>query len=61
LRVTKPEGKAVSLLKHPNMYDMPLSVALCVLGTFAVSLLVDAILSRRTAKIDMVSALKSIE
>jgi len=43
------------------MYDMPLSVALCVLGTFAVSLLVDAILSRRTAKIDMVSALKSIE
>ncbi|NLO62822.1 MAG: hypothetical protein GX099_05275 [Clostridiaceae bacterium] len=42
-------------------YVSPLSVALCVLGTFAVSLLVDAILSRRTAKIDMVSALKSIE
>lgn len=43
------------------LYISPLSVALCVLGTFAVSLLVDAILSRRTAKIDMVSALKSIE
>jgi putative ABC transport system permease protein len=42
-------------------YVSPLSVALCVLGTFAVSLLVDTILSRRTAKIDMVSALKSIE
>ncbi|NLW89852.1 MAG: ABC transporter permease [Clostridiaceae bacterium] len=42
-------------------YISPLSVALCVLGTFAVSLAVDAILSRRTAKIDMVSALKSIE
>lgn len=43
------------------LYISPLSVALCVLGTFTVSLLVDAILSRRTAKIDMVSALKSIE
>ncbi|MBN1776253.1 MAG: FtsX-like permease family protein [Clostridiales bacterium] len=43
------------------MYISPLSVALCVLGTFAVSLLVDAILTRRTAKIDMVSALKSVE
>ncbi len=43
------------------LYVSPLSVALCVLGTFAVSLLVDAILARRTAKIDMVSALKSIE
>ena len=43
------------------LYISPLSVGLCVLGTFAVSLLVDAFLARRTAKIDMVSALKSIE
>lgn len=42
-------------------YVSPLSVALCLAGTFAVALVVDVFLSFKTKKIDMVSALKAVE
>lgn len=39
----------------------PLSYVICIVGTLGISMLVMYIVSRRTAKIDMVSALKAVE
>lgn len=42
-------------------YIAPLSVILCVAGTFVVALTVDSLLSGKTKGIDMVGALKAVE
>lgn len=42
-------------------YIAPVSVILCVAGTFVVALTVDGLLSGKTKRIDMVGALKAVE